>query len=32
MSNVINDGPWHIEFRLNDGGRLTRVSYNGTIF
>lgn len=29
MSNVINDGPWHIEFRLNDGGRLTRVSHNG---
>ncbi len=28
MGNVINDGPGHIEFRLNDGGRLTRVSYN----
>jgi hypothetical protein len=29
MSNVYNDGPWHIEFRPSDGGRLSRISYKG---
>ncbi|HQT90691.1 MAG TPA: hypothetical protein PL001_01530 [Candidatus Kryptobacter bacterium] len=22
-------GPWHVEYRLNDGGRLSRLSYRG---
>ena len=29
MKSVYNDGPWHIEFRLDDGGRLSRIFYKG---
>ncbi len=29
MSNEFNHSPWHIEYRLNDGGRLSRISYRG---
>ena len=27
MSNEFIYGPWHVEYKLLDGGRLTRVAY-----
>ncbi|MFZ1081946.1 MAG: hypothetical protein WAO19_08470 [Candidatus Kryptoniota bacterium] len=27
VGKEFNHGPWHIEYRLNDGGRLSRISY-----
>jgi hypothetical protein len=29
MIGEFNYGPWHVEYCLNDGGRLTRISYKG---
>lgn len=27
MKNEFNCGPWHVEYRLEDGGRLSRIAY-----
>lgn len=29
MKNQFNSGPWHVEYDLDDGGRLCRIVYHG---